>query len=41
MLGTLLENRVPILTAMELAQGGMDATPEQVLDFARRTLTDR
>ena len=25
----------------EMAQGGMDATPEQVLDFARRTLTDR
>ena len=25
----------------ELAQGGMDATPEQVLDFARRTLTNR
>lgn len=25
----------------ELAQGGLDATPEQVLDFARRSLTDR
>jgi len=25
----------------ELAQGGLDATSEQVLDFARRTLTDR
>jgi len=25
----------------ELAQGGIDATPEQVLDFARRSLTDR
>ena len=25
----------------ELAQGGLDATPEQVLDFARRTLTNR
>jgi alanyl-tRNA synthetase len=25
----------------EMAQGGLDATSEQVLDFARRTLTDR